>query len=114
MARQLRKAGQSVDVARPNGSWSAWALPINNTRAFTSYSTFNHDLYIYIYLYIYRDTYSMYIIYIIVYIYIYYHHLFKATFKGRPYQNERYIFGDPLLNAKLVAERPQVLFLWGG
>ena len=96
MARQLRKAGQSVDVARPSGSWSAWALPINNTRAFTSYSTFNHDLYIYIFIYIYRDTYSMYIIYILLCIYIYIittslrlllrvgHTKMKDTFLGTP------------------------------
>ena len=70
MARQLRKAGQSVDVARPNGSWSAWALPINNTRAFTSYSTFNHDLYIYIFIYIEIHIVCILYIYIIVYIYI--------------------------------------------
>ena len=96
MARQLRKAGQSVDVARPSGSWSAWALPINNTRAFTSYSTFNHDMCIYIFIYI--DTYSMYIIYILlcVYIYIYIittslrlllrvgHTKMKDTFLGTP------------------------------
>ena len=41
-----------------------------------------------------------------LYIYIYNHHPFKATFQTAPYQNVRYIFGDPPLNVKLVAERP--------
>jgi len=37
---------------------------------------------------------------------MYNHHLFTATFQGGTIQIVRYIFGDPLLNVKLVAERP--------
>ena len=35
-----------------------------------------------------------------------YHHPFKATFQGGPYQNVRYIFWHPPVNVKLVTERP--------
>ena len=41
-----------------------------------------------------------------VFNYIEHHHPFKATFQAAPYQNVRYIFWDPPLNVKLVAERP--------
>ena len=64
-----------------------------------------HLLYIYIYVYIIHIyIYSIYIY--IIHIYIYNHHPFKATFQAAPYQNVRYIFWDPPLNVKLVAERP--------
>jgi hypothetical protein len=44
---------------------------------------------------------------------LYNHHPFKATLRGGPFQNVRYLFGDSPLNEKLVVERPPgVVFVW--
>ena len=83
-----------------------------------------HSTMICIYTYIYIDTYSMYnlyiyilyyivYIYIIIYIYIITTRLRLLFRVGHP-KWKIHFWGPPLLNAKLVAEHPQVSFLWGG
>jgi hypothetical protein len=76
-----------------------------------------HNIYVYIYI----NSYIIYILYlhihawlydcmICVYIYKYIYiitTLLRLLFRGGPYQNVRYIFRDPPLNVKWVAERPQ-------